>query len=160
MIWWVDNDLTVLVFKKRMSWKTGRVTLLILLTIFVAWCGRWIYYTLYELLDFQLTLYAYLINMQEQYGQVKTMAQSSWNSLLDFVGAENNEKTEQLGVTMPSSEERLQAATRKLRLICWVISVLCSVFLRKVCFDILWGVKGMFMRIQRFVLEDSSIENK
>jgi hypothetical protein len=136
-----------------MSWKAGRFALLILLTLFAIWCGWWIYHTLYELLDFQLTLYTYLINVQEQVGQVKTTAQSSWSSLLDFVGAGNDGKAEQLGTIMPSNEERLQAATKKLRLICWVISVLCSVFLRKICFDIAWGVKGMLVRVQSFVLE-------
>lgn len=136
-----------------MLWKTIRLLIIVCITWFVVWCSRWVYITLYDLLDFQITLYTYLLATQDTLTEVKSTVSWTWNSFLHQIWAWNQGKAELLPSSQRSLDEQVAAFANKLQLISGIISAIVGMFLWKILFDMVFGIKSLMMRLTAFVNE-------
>ena len=136
-----------------MLWIGIRVSITILLTIRVIRCSIWIYQTVYDLLDFQITLYQYLLSTQESISNIKTTASWTWNSFMQHIWLGSEWKAEFLGRSTSSIDQQVTMFTNKIQLISATISGVVGIFLWKLLFDLLFGIKSLLRRVVLFIRE-------
>jgi hypothetical protein len=136
-----------------MIWIGIRVSIIVLLTIGVVRSSVWIYHTIYDLLDFQITLYRYLLSTQESISNIKTTASWSWNSFMQSIWVWSEGKAELLTQNSISVNQQLATFTNKIELISALISGVIGLLLWKLLFDSIFGIKSLISRIVSFIHE-------
>lgn len=136
-----------------MIWIGIRVSIIVLLTIGVIRCSIWIYHSVYDLLDFQITLYRYLLSTQESISNIKTTASWSWNSFMQTIWIGSAGKAELLPENIFSFDQQLATFTNKIELISALISWAVGLLLWKILFDTIFGIKSLISRIVWFIRE-------
>lgn len=152
------------IFVHMMVWKSIRFFILLVMTVSVVRSTREVYTTVYQLLDFQIALYKYLLITQNHISDIKTTASSWIQSLLNFLWAGNEGKSELLNTsTLPWIEEQVSSFANKLKLISGIISWIVWLVLWKLLFDMIVWVKLLIARIKLFIrqpLPESKVYEK
>ena len=119
-----------------------RSFILILLTVFAGRVGRSVSTSLYDLLDFQVTAYRYLLQTQETFISTKKQVSGTIDTVKNWwdelIQAEANGSEKIVPLSSESMQTKLDRFVGKLRLISGVSGSIVGVILWKILFDMVF----------------------
>lgn len=133
-----------------------RIFLLLVITSFSLQIGYWVYTSVYDLLDFQITGYRYLLQAQTSISagkeQLQWVVSNASNFFADILGKEWWRAEIINTYDTISIEEKLSVFEKKLQWISGTVAWAIALIVRKLLFDSIFWIKQLLIRLKLFIV--------
>lgn len=137
--------------------KLFRIFILLIITSTAARTARQTQRAVYSVLVFQVSGYELLLETKQSMQGITTTAKNTYDNAKWFFEELFNEtkpwKAERLNDTDTDIQTKIDTFRTKLVRISWTLAWVVGVIVRKILFDLVFGLKTLIVRIHRFIRE-------
>lgn len=133
------------------AWRIARLLILVSIAGVSIWLSIQTYIAVYNILDIQLDIYAWILQTSSHVGEVKTQVTDFLQSAKDVFSKDSTWyqlvdewNTQDVG-------ERIEQFAFRLRMVSGIIAAVVWVIVWKVLFDICFGLRRLFSKMHDFV---------